>query len=303
MNQNQFLTCWLLILISLRPFSQNAYQDLLNANYTYLTPAGLGDSTNLLNQESYQFSGSYGWELKGGQSQFGLGFSYERLELSDHFNLAQPLGINNVGLGAEYRKQWKNPKWGSTIQGGINGSSDNEFIASTAYQTQLLAMFHYGKSNRLIWTFGMLHSFQPFGNWFFPVLGVDWQITERLYFNSILFSETYLEYELKKNKFYCGLISKSQDYSFVLNDFQGMENTFLTSFGETFPYYPYNRMLFMDFYFKQYYVLFFNLGVQHARGFLHATAEGNEIGTSIFNSSISNAGVIKIGAALRIRNN
>ena len=293
---------FLCILILCRSvFAQNSYDELLHLSYDYIELAKFKNTNVNLSQQHLNFSGGYGFRLNDKEDLLNVGLSYEWLELKTNDINQQDLVIQNTGIGLEWLKHWKNPSWASTFSAGIGAVSDYKTDVNSAYQTSLMTMFHYGKFNDLIWTFGALYSDQPFGSWVFPILGVDWRATERLYLSTILFSHTYLEYALKPKVWYTGIDVREMGMSFVVSDYQGAKDSYITSLSPSFPYYPYAVTVFNDFYLKEYISVFLKTGVLLSRKNEHFTSNHKNLSGSIYNNSIQPSFYLRTGIALRFR--
>ena len=289
------------VLLAASLVAQNTYDDLLNVSYQSLAPATFDSSGIEMEQQQLSISGAYGFDLRDGKDDLNLGAFYQRLNVSNAAEPNNALGINNFSLDAEYVRQWNNPSWASTISLGLGKSSVGVTDTFTAYQTQLVAMMHYGKRSDLVWTFGLLYSEQPFGPWLFPLIGVDWRATDRLFVSTVLFAELYVEYALQPNKLYVGLDISDAAQSFVIASYQNLQNTYITSYTDAFPYFPYNASLFLDVYLPSNITLFGKIGMQASRGYQHYLANHDRINNSVYDDSIDPTLLLEIGAAYRFR--
>ena len=291
---------WILIFTS-SLYGQSNYDEYLNLSYGYFTTSNLKASNTSVSQFETGISGGYGFLLNEREDELSFGGDYQFFQLKNELEEQIPLGIHSTALSIDYLKHWKNPKWGSTISGGIALISDYRTDSYSAYQTNLNALFHYGNSSDLIWTFGLMYSSQPFGPWFFPILGVDWKINDRLFFETFLFSNLYLEYQLKNNKLYTGLDIEANGQSFVLSSYQGEIDSYITSFATSFPYYPFDNTVFLDYYFNNGFVLFAKAGVRISQEYVHYSENHFPVETSLYNSAIDPSFMAKVGIAYRVR--
>lgn len=291
----------LLVLSMLITEAQNTnYTELFRTSFQTVSEANFEDTTATLRQNQFLISGGYGFTLNDNNDELNFGLSYG---LSNFENSAEPentLNIHDLQAGLSYTKSL-GLYWGSTFSVGIGNVSDFQTEATTAYQTNLSALFHYGKRESLIWTFGLLYSDQPFGPWVFPILGVDWQINPDLYFSSILFNNLYLEHALISQRLYWGIDVSAVGYSFVLSDYQGEMDSYITSFSESAPFFPFNYRAFIDYYLTNGLVLYAKVGYMATRGFLHMDREHDRLPT-LYDRAIDPAFNAEIGIAFRIRN-
>lgn len=288
-------------LMTLFAFAQNTnYQELFRVSYQQVGSAEFNNSSTQLDQRQFSILGGYGLTLNDNDDQlnFGVGYSYLNFENDSEPN-AQ-LNIHDLSVGLDYQKNW-GLYWASTFSLGLANVSDFQTEASSAYQTLLSVLFHHGKSESLIWTFGLLYSDQPFGPWIFPILGVDWQINSNLYFSSLLFNNLYLEHTLVPYKLYWGLDIAAEGQSFVLSDYQGQTDSYITSFSEEAPYFPFNYRIFIDYYLPNGLVFYGKFGYLASRGFRHWDVDGNRIST-LYDQPVKAGLNGEIGIAFRVRN-
>lgn len=281
--------------------AQSNYDEYLNLSYSHFNSSKLLASDTPINQFETGLLGGYGFVLNEKEDALSFGGAYQFFQLKNDLEIHAPLNIHATALSLAYLKHWKKPNWGSTISAGIALISDYKTDANSAYQTSLNGMLHYGKSSNLVWTFGLMYSAQPFGAWVFPILGVDWKINDRLFFETTLFSKIYLEYELKTDKIYAGIDIVSSGQSFVLSNYQGESNSYITSYSNTFPYYPFDNTLFIDFYLNNGFVIYGKAGVRISQEYVHYTDYHLPVAGTLYNSAIAPSFTATIGLAYRIR--
>lgn len=276
------------------------YTEFFGTSWQHIGSAGLADTTAILDQSRFRVSGGYGWTLNENGDMLSLGAGYALMNLKNSTEPDDPLEIHDIQLGVDYARNWS-LYWASTFSMSLNFVSDLQTEATSAYQTNLSVLFHHGKQESLIWTFGLLYSDQPFGTWLFPVLGVDWQINPDLYFSGILFSNLYLEHALISQQLYWGIDVAAEGYSFVISDYQGAMDSYLTSFSEELPFFPFNYRLFVDYYFSNGLVLYTKAGYLATRGFRHYSTEHDRLG-GLYDRAIDAAFNVEVGLAWRLRN-
>ncbi|MEM6344443.1 MAG: DUF6268 family outer membrane beta-barrel protein [Bacteroidota bacterium] len=295
---------WLIVgLLSYQTiYAQSSYDELLHLSYDYFTPSSIPGTSTKLSRQHINFSGAYGWDLNYQGDLLSVGLAYQGLELKTTLDEPQTLNIHNTSIGLGWLKNWKNLSWASSVSIGLAAVSDYQSSINSAFQNSFSANLHYGKSEELIWTFGVLYSDQPFGPWVFPVLGVDWNINDRLYFSTILFSHAYLEYAIKPKFWYAGVEVKEMGMSFVVSEFQNQPNSYITSFSEAFPYYPYAMTVFNDFYFAERFSLFVKMGTLISRANRHFSLQNEPLVNSVYNNPVKPSFYLQTGLALRFRN-
>lgn len=281
-------------------YAQNSYDEILHLSYDYFSRSTFINTNTGLSRQQMNLAGGFGFKLNSNEDLLTVGLSYQWLKLRPEVAIQPALNIHSTSLDLGYLKHWKNPTWASTISVGMAAVSDYKSAANSTYQTSLSAMLHHGKSNNLIWTFGLFYSDQPFGPWFFPILGVDWNITDKLYLSTILLDYAYLEYAITPNVWYAGVDIRAMGMSFVISDYENHQNSYVTSFSESFPFYPYTLTIFNDFYLKESISIFFKGGLLASRENKHYTQDHQPL-NSIYNNTISPSFYLNMGIAMRFR--
>ncbi len=288
------------LLIVGKLIAQN-YDELFNLSYDHVAGTQFETTDISINQYQLKLSGGYGFILNDKEDVLNIGGTYNYLNQKTLYPYS--LQIHTMGLGLDYLKHWKNPYWATTFSTAFIFAGDEKANTNNVLQLEVSTLTHYGKREELVWSFGLYYTAQPFGNWLFPLLGVDWRINDRLYFSTVLFSKIYLEYALKPQKIYIGLNSEGVSQSFVISDYGGLvQNSYITSYSEKFPYSPFNNQLFIDFYLKNYFVLFAKAGVLVSRDVQHYTSDHTLFDGSLYNAyNIPASFSFEMGFAIRVR--
>ncbi|MGD1847376.1 MAG: hypothetical protein ACFB10_18460 [Salibacteraceae bacterium] len=300
MNWNRLLSFAGVLFLGFSAQAQLAYDELLHASYEFMDRARIIGTAIGLDREQFNFSGQYGFPLNDQDDQLNLGLNYQGIEWEPEHFWNQPVSVYNAGAHIKWLNHWKNPNWASTISIEGNAVTAYHFGHHTDFQTALSARFHYGKSEKRVWTFGLFYSDQPFGPWVYPVLGVDWRLANRLYFSTILLEHAYLEYAVKPKVWYTGIDLRQMGLSFVFGQFEGFEDSYFTSFSDQFPFSPYVISVFNDVYLKEHFTLFVKAGYLVSRRNRHFSRFNNEF-SSIYNREVMESIYLQTGLAFRIR--
>ncbi len=114
----------------------------------------------------------------------------------------------------------------------------------------------YNKSPKLKIKFGLFYNREFFGNFFVPLFGIDWRVSDRFQMYGVLPTSYRLEYALLKKKLYAGLAFKSYTRSYHINLNNGSKDSASV--------YVRNQELqvkaFVDFYIAKRFVLFGEFG-------------------------------------------
>lgn len=202
--------------------------------------------------------------------------------------------LYNVSLPVGFQFLSKNKKWKTVIMGIPKIASDlKDGIDKHDYQygAVLLETCEYTENLKI--KAGLYYNREAFGNFFMPLIGIDWKATDRIKLYGIMPSNYKVEYAIKKNKLYAGLYFKSFTRSFRLSKTQN------------FDYVRYNEIIlkvFMDYFVYKKVLLFGELGYSLGKNPLQFTYN-TKIETSrnpVF-TPLKNYPVINIGVAYRIR--
>lgn len=303
LNNNMTMR-YLILLLSLassNAFGQN-YTDLINMGMSYIEPATFQNiSTNEMRQEHAWLDAGFAFPLNAKGDELSLGFGYQYQGWSNADQPSLPLEISTTGLSVDWLKNWKNPRWASTLSVGGAFSSDGNSSANSAFQTAFSYLMHFGNSSDAIWTFGVFYSDQPFGPWAFPILGLEWQLHDRVHVSTVLFNHVNVEIEAVSDRLFVGLDHRAFGTSFVLGEYLGFQNSYITSFSEQFPFYPYFGSVFTDFHLTPHLVFTGKIGVLHGRQQIHHTANHEFIVSSPYNDAINSSLMAQFGLAWRYR--
>lgn len=97
----------------------------------------------------------------------------------------------------------KNPKWRTTVLIIPKVNSDYVDISMDDAQLGGVLMFNYKKKENLKYHFGLYYNREFFGDYFMPLLGIDWKINDRINLFGDLPNNLNVEYKVS-NKIYTG---------------------------------------------------------------------------------------------------
>lgn len=188
----------------------------------------------------------------------------------------------------------KNKKWKSVFLAIPKLSSDFKSTSTDNFQMGAVSIFTYVKNDSLKFKFGLYYNKEFFGNFFVPLVGVDWKINSRFSLYGILPTSYKAEYKLSKN-LYTGLNFRSFTRSYRFSDGSNANYLRLAE----------NQLkLFLDIYIKKF-VVFIEGGA--SLGFttslnedINYQSQPNYPYTSLFSKYKDNF-VFNMGLAYRIR--
>ncbi len=119
--------------------------------------------------------------------------------------------------------QWwsSNQHWKTILMGIPKWASDlKDPITAKDWQYGALAITKYQLNAKVHLKAGLYYNREAFGNFFIPLLGIDWKASERLNFYGILPSNYTVEYQFIPKKGYAGVAFTAPTRSFHLSKSQ-----------------------------------------------------------------------------------
>lgn len=137
--------------------------------------------------------------------------------------------ISAISLPVGVKLVTKNKKWETIIIGIPKIASDfSDVIDNHDIQYGGIFLEHFVAKENLKIKAGLYYNKEAFGDFFVPLVGVDWKINKRLYMYGILPTNYKIECNIIKNKLYTGLnlkyftrsfrLAKSKNYDYVRYD-------------------------------------------------------------------------------------
>ena len=124
-------------------------------------------------------------------------------------SVSMPIGFQFVSKN----KKWKTvaliiPKIASDFKDAVNNKD---------YQLGGIVIENYVVNENLKIKAGLYYNREAFGDFYIPLVGVDWKINRRVYLYGILPTNYKIEFNIIKNRLYAGLCFKSYTRSFRLS--------------------------------------------------------------------------------------
>ncbi|MES2747772.1 MAG: hypothetical protein V4648_05305 [Bacteroidota bacterium] len=217
------------------------YTDIASFTYQHFA-SHYKDNPELKNQtDNYLLNVLYPKQFKNG-NVFLFRINAEMLHSSINIEGNNSSDVSSIAMPIGFQWVSKNKKWKTLLMGIPKLASNFESALTTNdFQYGGLLLENYVPNQNLKLKFGLYYNREAFGNFFVPLLGVDWKASERIYLYGILPSNYKIEYNLIKNKVYTGLDFKWLTRSFNLSDanpdnYMRFEEVFLKGFVECFLY-------------------------------------------------------------------
>jgi len=215
------------------------YVELVNFTYQHFS-SNYKNNPEIKNQtDNYLFNLMYPKEFKNG-NVFLLRLNAELLQTSTDLEGTACSDVSSIALPIGFQWASKSKKWKTLVMGIPKLASNFErSLTAKDWQYGGLFMENYIPNDNFRLKFGLYYNREAFGNFFVPLLGVDWKATDRIYLYGILPSNYKFEYTAIKNKMYAGLDFKWLTRSFNMsgtnpNQYLRFEEIFLKGFVDYF---------------------------------------------------------------------
>lgn len=176
-------------------------------------------------------------------------------------------------------------------------SSDKLKINRHTYQVGGAFIIKYKKRNSLKYELGLYYNREFFGNYFMPLIGIDWKINSRSYLYGEFPNSLTFEYKLIDNKLYTGINYKGIVASFRLNNHQGQYYV-----REGHPFFGDNQFrLFLNYYILKNIVLYVETGYSVCRYYQqYNEADQKEVTIPVYSTFKDNL-IVGGGLTFRVR--
>ncbi|MDQ3046403.1 MAG: DUF6268 family outer membrane beta-barrel protein [Bacteroidota bacterium] len=220
----RYIFCLFLIVVFLsnKSYSQ-PFADIVNFSYqTFSGP--YEDSTNRNNKtDNYFLNFFLPKEFKNGHTLLiRLNSELINSTISPDSSYSSRLASVSMPFGFQFAS--KNKKWKTVVLAVPKIASDFKDVVD-AYDMQLGGIFlqNYIHSDKLKIKAGLYYNREAFGNFFVPLVGVDWKVNDRINLYGIIPTSYKVEFNIVKEKLYAGINFKSLTRSFRLSKTMGYD--------------------------------------------------------------------------------
>jgi hypothetical protein len=289
----KFLVFFVVVCIKL---SAQPFADILNFNYQTFS-ANYQDSTHWKNKTDNYFLNLFlPKNFKNGNTLL-IRLNSELINSTISPDSAYSNRLSSVSMPIGMKLVSKNKKWETVILVIPKIASDfKDVIDDYDFQYGGIFLEQFVPSEKFKIKLGVYYNREAFGNFFVPLVGVDWRINDRVNLYGILPTNYKVEFNLLKNKLYTGLNFKSFTRSFRLSE------------KNNYDYVRYDEMqvkLFLDCFVVPKVLLFAELGYSLSRSpWQHKYGTNNKkeayYGNPIY-SPLKSYPVVSVGLAYRVR--
>ncbi len=288
MGKIQRQTVFLLFLCALG-FSQ-PYTDIAGFSYQHFSSSPKADNSFGSQTDQYALNLFFP-QMLSERTLFLFRINSELIHSTvPDLELSQNLTGISVPVGFQFSSQSK--KWATTVLVIPKLASDfRNNLATEDWQYGGLFLENFTPTQTLKVKAGLYYNREAFGNFFVPLLGIDWKATNRLYFYGTLPTNYKIEYELQKDKWYTGFDFKSVTRSFHLSgtdDYVRFDETLLKLFAECFVY---KKMLLTG-----------QIGYAFGKSPLQYNSDEEAVGSGTIYTPQKNYPVFNLGISYRLRN-
>lgn len=289
---NPINKCFLVIIIltCLKGNSQ-PFIDIANFNYQTFSATTKNNSSLKSTTEIYSFNLFLPKELKNG-NVFLFRINGESIQTSiNSLNVSSKVSSLSMAFGYQWYSD--NKKWKSIFMGIPKLASDfKESIDRNDWQYGAFLIENYKFNPKLQIKAGLYFNKETFGNFFVPLIGLDWKASDRLYCYGLLPTNYKIEYAIVKKKVNAGLNFKAFTRSFQLSEEQNYD------------YIRFDEIVlkgFVEYYFYQNIVLYVEIGRSLGKTPLQYRSNSNELSNQNFIYQPSNNyTLITVGLTYRI---
>ncbi|MHB8258656.1 MAG: DUF6268 family outer membrane beta-barrel protein [Bacteroidia bacterium] len=213
------LRCLLLFFISYNFCFSQPYVDIINTSYQSLNSI-YKDSPKSKNTTTNYFLNITLPIRVDSQNTIIVRLYGEQLQSNtknDTYNQTNNLYSTCIPIGLQH--ETKNKKW--KILGLLMPKLSSDFKNKiSAYDMQLgvYSLVTYVKSEKLNIKLGFFYNREFFGNFYVPLAGIDWRVSDRFQMYGVLPSFYRFEYAIIKQKVYAGVAFKYFTRSYRLSD-------------------------------------------------------------------------------------
>ncbi len=232
-------------------------------------------------------------EMKTG-NRLLLGSSYKSLSFNHQQDSVTTTNLSSLSMQLGITKTL-NKHW--SIMGMIipKLNSDFEDISIKDYQFGGILLMTKKVNDQFQYKFGMYYNREFFGNFFVPLIGIGWRISDRLQVFGVLPGKLNIEYKLS-NTFYTGVSFRSVTSSYRLN--KDLNHNYVREGSESFGL---SQMkIFLNFYPIQRLVIYTELGHTAFREYKIHPNSGFDNPEQLF-SDFGNSLFVNVGASFRVR--
>ncbi|HEX8517475.1 MAG TPA: hypothetical protein VF868_14860 [Bacteroidia bacterium] len=214
---NKYLFVITICILSVRGFSQ-PFADILSANYQTFSSVYTDSAAGQKNKTDDYFVNFFLPKVFKNGNTLLIRLNGETMNSTISPDSSYSHRLSSVSLPLGFKFVSKSKKWETIVIAVPKLASD--FLDKTdAHDFQMGGIFleQFVKNEKFKVKLGLYYNTEAFGNFFMPLVGVDWRINDRMNLYGIIPSNYRFEVNILKNKLYAGLCYKAATRSFSLS--------------------------------------------------------------------------------------
>lgn len=205
-----------IVLVSSKLIAQ-PFADILSYNYQTFS-ASYKDSTKQKNKTDDHFLNFFLPKVFKNGNTFLVRLNTEMLNSTISPDSSYSSALSGISLPVGMKFVSKNKKWETIVLAVPKIASDfKDKIDEQDFQYGGIFLEHFVPNDHLKIKAGLYYNREAFGNFFVPLVGVDWRVNSRINLYGILPTNYKVEFNIVKNKLYTGLNLKYFTRSFRLS--------------------------------------------------------------------------------------
>ncbi|MBA3972093.1 MAG: hypothetical protein H0X46_08110 [Bacteroidetes bacterium] len=292
MNRKLFLA--FIIFFSTKLIAQ-PYADIVNFSYQTFS-SEYKDSSNWKNKTDNYFLNFFVPKVFKSGNTFLVRVNSEMLNSTITPDSSYSSSLASISMPIGMKLVSKNKKWETILLAVPKIASDfKDEIDEHDLQYGGIFLQHYIPSDRLKFKAGLYYNREAFGDFFVPLVGVDWKVNSRINMYGILPTNYKVEFNILKDKLYTGLNLKYFTRSFRLSE------------KNKYDYVRYNEAqvkLFVDYFVVPKVLVFAEVGYSFGENPMQHTYNTDDDNITRVNpvyTPLKNYPVVSAGIAYRIR--
>lgn len=277
--------------LGIKPCSAQPFIDIVNITYRYYPDVEYQYQPGKLRTKGLTCSVSLPVEFRN-KNALILGGTYDRLEFN-HLEQDQQGCLNSLNLQIGYLHHIKN-KSKFLILAIPKLSSDRVKLRQSTFQLAALGVYSYQRNKELAYKVGFYYSKEFFGNFYMPLVGLEWRPQTKLWIYGLFPANATIEYKFTNN-IYTGIA-----YSNFTQSYRVLDTELFVRNGDPF----WGNMHFkgfLNYYYRKYWVCFAEIGYTLFRSYDLYKGNNDKIITDHFFQPARNGAFFTTGIAFRIR--
>ncbi len=272
--------------------SAQPFIDIVSIAYRYYPGVEYQYQTGKLRIEGLTCSLTLPVEFKN-KNALILGGTYERLEFN-RIEQDQHEHLNSLNLQIGYLHHIKKIKSKLLILAIPKLSSDRVKLRQSAFQQAVLGVYSYQRNKELAYKLGFYYSKEFFGNFYMPLVGLEWRPHSKFWIYGLFPANATIEYKFTNNV-YTGIA-----YSNFTQSYRVLGTELFVRNGDPFWGNMHFRC-FLNYYYRKYWVGFTEIGYTLFRSYDLYKVNNDKIIAEHFFQPARNGTFFTLGIAFRVR--